>query len=50
MVDEIVVKQDELLEVRYDRLFHDLINEKEMKTVEWIVMQILKCKYEDIHG
>ena len=50
MQSEIIVKNDEVLEVRYDRLFHDLINEKEMKTVEWIVMHILNCKYEDIHN
>ena len=50
MVNEIVLKKDEVLEIRYDRLFHDLINEKEMDTVEWIVMKILKCNYEDIHG
>ena len=50
MVNEIVLEEDEVLDIRYDRLFHDLINEKEMDTVEWIVMKILKCKYEDIHG
>ena len=50
MVNEIVLEKDEVLDIRYDRLFHDLINEKEMDTVEWMVMKILKCNYEDIHG
>ena len=40
----------ELLQVKYDELFHDLINENEMNTIEWIAMQILNCSYEDIHG
>ena len=44
------LKEDEILDIRSDRLFHDLWNEKEMDTIEWTVMQILNCKYEDIHG
>ena len=43
-------KKYELLQVKNDVLFHDLINEHEMDTIEWIVMQILECNYEDIHG
>lgn len=31
-------------------MFNDLFNDQEMKTIEWVVMQILNCKYEDIHG
>lgn len=45
----IETKVKDLLEVRYDRLFHDLFNENEMDTIEWSVMQILNAKYEDIH-
>ena len=44
------LNEDELLEIKSDRLFHDLWNEKEMDTIEWTVMQILNCSYEDIHG
>jgi len=45
-----IEKKYELLQVKNDVLFHDLINEHEMDTIEWIVMQILECNYEDIHG
>lgn len=44
------LKENEVLQVRSDTLMHDLINEKEMDTIEWLVMQILDCSYEDIHG
>lgn len=40
----------ELLQVKYDDLFHELFNENEMQTLEWSVMKILDCSYEDIHG
>lgn len=43
-------KDNSLLEVRQDRLFHDLFNENEMDTIEWTVMQILKASYQEIHG
>jgi len=42
--------EPELLEVRGDRLFHDLFNENDMDTLEWTVMQILNARYEDIHS
>ena len=45
-----MVEEKELLQVKYDLLFHDLFNENEMNTLEWIVMKILNCKHEDIHG
>jgi len=45
-----ITEKTELLQVKSDRLFHDLINENEMDTIEWIVMQILECPYEEIHG
>ena len=44
------IDENEILEVRSDRLFHDLFNEHEMNTIEWIVMQILGKSYEEIHG
>ena len=39
-----------LLQVRSDILFHDLYNQEDMQTIEWVVMQILDCSYEEIHG
>ena len=42
--------KNDLLSIRSDILFNDLFNENEMDTIEWTVMQILDCKYEDIHG
>ena len=50
MINEIVLKEDEILEIRGNRIFKDLFNEYEMDTIEWLVMKILNCKYEDIHG
>ena len=43
-------KKNELLDVRSDRLFHDLFNENEISTIEWVAMQILECSHEDIEG
>ena len=43
-------KEKELLEVRSDRLFHDLFNENEISTIEWVAMQILECSHEEVHG
>jgi len=42
--------ETEILQVKSDRLFKDLFNEYEMDTLEWTVMQILNCPYEDIKG
>ena len=50
MTNGIILKPNELLEIRGDRIFHDMFNEYEMDTIEWLVMKILDCKYEDIHG
>lgn len=44
------IMSDEILQVRSDRLFHDLFNENDMDTIEWVAMQILECSYEEIHG
>lgn len=43
-------KEKELLEVRNDRLFHDLFNENEISTIEWVAMQILECSHEEVKG
>ena len=40
----------ELLQVRTDTIFHDLYNKEDMNALEWAVMQILGCSYDDIHG
>ena len=45
-----MLKENEVLQVRSDRLFHDLFNKEMMNTLEWTVMQILGCSYESIHG
>ena len=45
-----MIKENEILEVKSDRLFHDLFNEHEMQTIEWAVMQILNLSYNEIHG
>ena len=45
-----IKEKDELLQVRSDILFHDLFNKEDMDTIEWLVMQLLECSYEDIHG
>lgn len=42
--------EGELLQVRNDIVFHDVFNEEEMSTLEWTVMQILGCSYDDVHG
>ena len=42
--------EDELLELKFDRLFHDMFNEHEMDTIEWLVSKILDCSIKDIHG
>jgi len=40
----------EILQIRTDRIFHDLYNKEDMNTLEWVVMKILGCSYDDIHG
>jgi len=47
---EYILKEDEILEIKSDRLFHDMFNEHEMDTIEWTVMMILGKSYEEIHG
>ena len=50
MRQEYILKDDEILEIKSDRLFHDMFNEHEMDTIEWTVMMILGKSYEEIHG
>ena len=50
MIKDYVLGENEVLEVKSDRLFHDLFNEHEMNTIEWTVMMILNKTYEEIHG
>lgn len=45
-----IEKRHKLLQVRNDRLFHDLFNENDMDTLEWSVMQILNASYDEIHN
>lgn len=44
------LEEGELLPIKSDIVFHYLFNEENMKTIEWLVMNILNCKYEDIHN
>ncbi len=46
MNKDYILGEDEILEIKSDRLFHDLWNEHEMDTIEWTVMQILNCNYK----
>lgn len=41
---------EEILQVRKDNLFHDLVCENDMLFLEWIVMQILDLKYDIVKG
>ena len=44
------IETKKILEVRSDILFHDLFNDKDITTLEWVVSKILDCDYEDIKG
>lgn len=43
-------ENQQILQVRYDKLFHDLFNKENISTIEWVAMQILGCTYEEIKG
>ncbi len=43
-------EKPEIIPIKNDKIFHDLINDEDMDMVEWIVMQILGMSYEEIHG
>ena len=42
--------KDEILQVRSDKLFHDLFCKEDMNALEWAIMQILDLEYQDVHG
>ena len=42
--------ETEILQIRNDTIFHDVFNGEDMNTLEWIVMHILGCSYEEVHG
>ena len=44
------MQRTEILQIRTDTIFHDVFNQEDMNALEWVVMQILECNYEDIHG
>ena len=50
LVDTSDLENNEILQVKDDRLFHDLFNSHDMSTIEWIAKEILGCSIEDIHG
>ena len=41
--------ETEILQIRNDTIFHDVFNGEDMNTLEWIVMHILGCSYEEVH-
>ena len=41
---------NEILQIKDDRLFHDLFNAHETSTIEWIAKEILGCSIEEVHG
>ena len=41
---------NEILQIKDDRLFHDLFNRNETSTIEWIAKEILGCSLEEVHG
>ena len=40
---------DEILQVKSDILFHDLINQDNINIIEWIVIKILNLSYKNVH-
>lgn len=45
----IEVNQKEILQIKYDNLYHDLINQDDINVIKWIVMTILNLSYEEVH-
>ena len=43
-------KKNVILQVRYDKLFHDLFNENDMSLLEWTASQILECDVSEVKG
>ena len=50
MDEEYVLNENELLPLFNDKVFHDMFNYNDMKTIEWLAMMILDKTYEEIHG
>ena len=40
----------DILQVKSDILFHDLINQDNMSIIEFIVMNILNLSYDEVHN
>ena len=40
----------ELMQVKADLLFHDLICQEDKRIIEWIIMHVLGCRYRDVHN
>ena len=49
-VDTTDLKENEILQIKDDTLFHDLFNANDMALLEWITMEILSCSFEEVHG
>ena len=43
-------KKNAILQIRYDKLFHDLFNENDMSLLEWTASQILECDVSEVKG
>ena len=41
---------NDILQVKSDILFHDLINQDNINIIEWIVINILNISYTEVHG
>ena len=50
VIDNSDLENNEILQIRDDRLFHDLFNRNEIATIEWVAATILKCPIEKIKG
>jgi len=50
MTKEVKLEINEILPVKSDVVYHDLINQDNIKIVEWIVAQILDISYEEVKG
>ena len=44
------MKELELISIKSDIMFHDLINKDNKNIIEWIVMKILNLDYKDVHN
>ena len=44
------LENNEILQIKDDRLFHDLFNKHEVATIEWVASEILNCPLEEVKG